>query len=540
MAEYKVLARKWRPQNFKDILGQEHIALTLQNALKQNRIYHAYLFAGPRGIGKTTTARILAKAINCEKDTREEPCNSCSSCLEITENRSLDVIEIDGASNNGVDQVRDLRQNTRFGTAKSKFKIYIIDEVHMLSTPAFNALLKTLEEPPAHVKFIFATTEPHQIPMTILSRCQRFDFKRIPVELMEKKLKTIAEEEKIKIDTDSLFLIAKFSQGSLRDAESILEQLSIFTNGNITMDKAKELLGLVDEEIFFGLTTLIAEKNITKIWQLFHDLNHRGKDIPNLLKDFMHFLRDMLLIKKGIETSDLIDTRPNYRGKLKELSINFEEEQILSLIDSLSSISYKIKRSESVLMDLEIYMLGLIKEMDAEKLTAPAAKSESATAAKSKIHEAAKEPAATTPYAEKSPPDAAIQKTSAQVKEKQSPKLENLNAIWAEILKEVKEKSTTLSTILANSKIHDSGNNIVTIELGAANNYLKTTLEKSKKFLQSTLSKKIAREIQLEFSHKEKQENKPARSDITSEQAGGKEGIIEKTMKIFNAKVVGK
>lgn len=515
------MARKWRPQNFSDILGQEHIALTLQNALKQNRVYHAYLFAGPRGIGKTTTARILAKAVNCEKDTKGEPCNSCPSCLEITENRSLDVIEIDGASNRGIEQIRELRQNIKFGTSKSKFKIYIIDEVHMLTNEAFNALLKTLEEPPPHVKFIFATTEPYQIPMTILSRCQRFDFKRISASLIEKKLKTIAEQEKIKIDADSLFLIAKFSQGSLRDAESILEQLSIFTNGNITIDKAKELLGMVDEEIFFDLAVLFCEKNVTKIWQLFNDLNHRGKDIPNLLKDFMHFLRDMLLLKKGIESSELLDIRPNYRSKLKELAENFEEEQILSLIDSLSSISYKIKRSESVVMDLEIYILGLVKEMNTEKPTTSIPKS---ITAKPKISENTKEPAATKLYAEKPLSDAAITKKPAtQVKE--NPKIENLSAIWAEILKEVKEKSTTLSTILANSKIYDFGNNIIKIELDKTNNYLKTTLEKSKKFLQSKISEKIARVIQLEFVHKEKQENK-------------KEGLIEKTMKIFDAKIV--
>lgn len=532
MSEYKVLARKWRPQKFSDILGQEHIATTLQNALKQNRIYHAYLFAGPRGTGKTTTARILAKAINCEKDTKEKPCNSCSSCLEITENRSLDVIEIDGASNNGVDQVRDLRQNTKFGTAKSKFKIYIIDEVHMLSTPAFNALLKTLEEPPPHVKFIFATTEPHQIPMTILSRCQRFDFKRISVDLIEKKLKTIAEEENIKIDADSLFLIAKFSQGSLRDAESILEQLSIFTNGEIVVDKAKELLGLVDEEVFFELTNLLIEKNITKIWQLINDLNHRGKDIPKLLKDFMHFLRDMLLIKEGVESSDLLDTRPNYRGKLKTLSKSFDQEEILSLIDSLSSISYKLKRSESQLMDLEIYMLGLIKELSVEKPIITTLKSDKPTSAtQKKADEPKKEEKKvfdTDPRAESHSsadlhPQVPI--TQANKKVEKEINFENLRTIWTDILKDIKDKSSTLSTLLTNSTIMGVDNNIVKIELPVTNNYFKTTLEKSKKFIQNKISEKIECEVQVEFTHQAKQESK-------------KEGIIEKTIKIFDAKIV--
>lgn len=532
MAEYLVLARKWRPNKFGDIIGQEHIATTLQNALGQNRIYHSYLFAGPRGIGKTTTARILAKAINCEKETKQEPCNSCSSCLEITENRSLDVLEIDGASNRGIEQIRDLRQNIKFGTAKSKFKIYIIDEVHMLTNEAFNALLKTLEEPPPHVKFIFATTEPHQIPMTILSRCQRFDFKRISVELIEKKLKTIAEEENIKIDADSLFLIAKFSQGSLRDAESILEQLSTFTNGNIDIEKTKELLGLVDEEVFFELTELLIERNITKIWQLINDLNHRGKDIPKLLKDFMHFLRDMLLIKEGIESSDLIDIRPNYRGKLKELSQSFNEEQILSLIDSLSSISYKLKRSESLIMDLEIYMLGLIRELSAEKPTTTTPKNEKPiSSAQKKPEEIKKEkPPETNPQDEKhssaishltSPIAQTIKKAEKEIN------IEHLKTIWMEILKDIKNKSATLSTLLANSKITEIVNDIVRIELPITNNYFKTTLEKSKKFIQNKIREKIQHEIQIEFTHKAKQEDK-------------KDGIIEKTIKIFDAKIVEK
>ncbi len=530
MAEYKVLARKWRPQKFGDILGQEHIALTLQNALKQNRVYHAYLFAGPRGIGKTTTARILAKAINCEKDTKTEPCNSCSSCLEITENRSLDVIEIDGASNRGIEQIRDLRQNIKFGTSKSKFKIYIIDEVHMLTKEAFNALLKTLEEPPSHVKFIFATTEPHQIPLTILSRCQRFDFKRIPTSLIEKKLKTIAEEEKIKIDSDSLFLIAKFSQGSLRDAESILEQLSIFTNGNIVIDKAKELLGLVDEEIFFDLAKLFTEKNAAKMWQLLNDLNQRGKDIPKLLKDFMHFLRDMLLVKEGDEFFDLIDTSPNHRTELKELSKSFGEEQILFLIDSLSSISYKIKRSESMLMDLEIYMLGLIKQLDSQNAATSPLKNDktiSTTQKKAEEPKEKKDPntasyTKNTQDSDSPPPNPAVQENKKKYDEIN---FENLKAIWAGILKDIKDKSTTLATLLANSKIIEAVNNIVKIELPVTNNYFKTTLEKSKKFIQSKIKEKIGHEIQVEFIHHEKQEDK-------------KEDIIEKTIKKFNARIV--
>ncbi len=455
MTKYLVLARKWRPQKFDDILGQEHITVTLQNALKQNKISHSYLFTGPRGIGKTTTARILAKALNCEKNIKEEPCNNCSSCIEITEDKSLDVLEIDGASNRGIEEIRDLRQNIKFGTSKSKFKIYIIDEVHMLTPTAFNALLKTLEEPPSHVKFIFATTEPNQIPLTILSRCQRFDFKRIPVDLITKKLKNIAKEENIKVEEDSLFVIAKSVQGSLRDAESVLEQLSIFTGGEIIIDRVNELLGLVDEEIFFKLTNLLIERNVSGIWQLINELNYRGKDIPKLLKDFIHFLRNMLLVREGIDSPELIDIRPIYRENLKNTSEIFNEEQILSLIYLLSSISYKLKRSESPLMDLEIYMLGLIREADLPNQPHLSKNDEQVL---SEVSEERKE-----------------EKKGVSMNELISDQ-NDLKKLWSEILREIKEKSTSLATLLINSKIKELNNNTVSIELPITNGYFKTTL----------------------------------------------------------------
>jgi len=222
---YVVLARKWRPMKFEKVVAQSHVTTTLSNAIKNDRLASAYLFSGPRGIGKTTTARIFAKAINCDKGPTPTPCNECSSCTEITGSRSLDVFEIDGASNRGIDEVRNLRENLRYAATQGKYKIYIIDEVHMLTTEAFNALLKTLEEPPAKVLFIFATTEPHKVPATILSRCQRYDFRRIPLNEIVQQLQNICTSEKINIDEKSLFLIARKSDGSLRDSQSLLFRL---------------------------------------------------------------------------------------------------------------------------------------------------------------------------------------------------------------------------------------------------------------------------------------------------------------------------
>src|SRR5580700_5162936 len=252
--QYQVLARKWRPQQFDDVVGQEHVTTTLKNAIEQNRLAHAYLFVGPRGIGKTSTARIFAKALNCVKGPTATPCDKCDNCLEITEGRSLDVLEIDGASNNGVDQVRELRETVRYAPARGKFKIYIIDEVHMLTTQAFNALLKTLEEPPAHVKFIFATTEPQKVLPTILSRCQRFDLHRIPANLIAKHLQFIAGKEKIALEPAAAHAIARGAEGGLRDAESMLDQLVAFCGEKISENDVLDVFGFTSEQAVADLT----------------------------------------------------------------------------------------------------------------------------------------------------------------------------------------------------------------------------------------------------------------------------------------------
>ncbi len=246
---YIVFARKWRPRDFDEVIGQEHVTVTLKNAISLGRIAHAYLFAGPRGVGKTTVARIFAKALNCEKGPTVKPCNVCASCKEVVSGNSIDVLEIDGASNRGIDEVRSLRENIRFSPIGSKFKVYIIDEVHQITSDAFNALLKTLEEPPPHVKFIFATTQPHKVPGTILSRCQRFDFKRITLDLIISKLKNIVSEEKIKIEEEVLFTIARAADGSMRDAEVLLDQLNCATEGKIKIKDASEMLGVIEQDM---------------------------------------------------------------------------------------------------------------------------------------------------------------------------------------------------------------------------------------------------------------------------------------------------
>ena len=285
---YLVLARKWRPQTFTEVVGQEHVTRTLCNAITSGRVAHAFLFTGPRGVGKTTTARLLAKALNCEKGPTPEPCNACSNCLEITAGTSLDVLEIDGASHTGVDNIRDLTEGVQYRPVKSHFRVIIIDEVHMLSNAAFNALLKTLEEPPPHVKFIFATTESHKILPTILSRCQRYDFKRIPLRELMQRLNDIVTQENLTADEVGLALIAREADGGLRDAQSLLDQVIAWSDGKITEQAVKEALGVADRQALFRVVDAILARDPAQALRLAGDLYQYGYDPRRLSRDLLN------------------------------------------------------------------------------------------------------------------------------------------------------------------------------------------------------------------------------------------------------------
>jgi DNA polymerase III subunit gamma/tau len=295
MTYYEVLARKWRPQRFEDVIGQEHVTQTLVNAIKTERLAHAYLFAGPRGVGKTSVARILAKAVNCEAGDPANPCNSCQSCREITAGSSVDVQEIDGASNRGIDEIRELRQNINYMPSSSRYRIYIIDEVHMLTLPAFNALLKTLEEPPPHVKFIFATTEAHKVPITILSRCQRFDFKRIPVAQIIHHLLDIAAQEDIHISKTGLSLIAREAEGGMRDAESLLDQVTSFAGKEVQDSQVIDILGIVDQNILFETSRSVIEGDQKKCLEIVEQIYDYGYDIKAFYRSLTQQFRNLLI-----------------------------------------------------------------------------------------------------------------------------------------------------------------------------------------------------------------------------------------------------
>ncbi|HEY4612563.1 MAG TPA: DNA polymerase III subunit gamma/tau, partial [Bacteroidota bacterium] len=357
---YQVTARKWRPMVFEDVVGQSHVTSTLVNAIKTHRVAHAYIFSGQRGCGKTTTARILARALNCLSPNGTNPDNTCEVCLEITDGRSLDVIEIDGASNRGVEEIRNLRESVRYTPSRGKYKIYIIDEVHMLTKEAFNALLKTLEEPPAHVVFMFATTEIHKVPATILSRCQRFDFRRIATDEIIARLKFIAQEEKITIDDDALLIVAKKGDGSLRDAQSIFDQVRAFCGNTIGVKDAQTVLNVVDLDLYFRVTDLIKAKDVRGGIDLIDEIIRNGYDIREFLIGLSEHLRNLLVVSTT-QSTQLVETSEPHRKRYQAEAAHFSENDLLRLIKLVLELEGSIRWSSQPRYKLEAGLLQMIK-----------------------------------------------------------------------------------------------------------------------------------------------------------------------------------
>ena len=361
---YLVLARKWRPKTFDEVVGQATLTRTLKNALSSGRIGHAFLFSGARGVGKTTTARILAKALNCSQGEgpQAEPCGACSSCLEIASGSSLDVQEIDGATNNGVEQVRELRESARYSPARDRFKIWIIDEVHMLSTGAFNALLKTLEEPPPRVKFIFATTEYHKIPDTILSRCQQYDFRMIPARELLVHLRQVADGEKIQVSDESLAKIARAAEGSARDALSLFDQVLSFSGNEVKDEDLAALLGLVDRELLLTASQSVVEGNSLALLDLVEKLSDYGADYKNFAHELLLHYREVLLLKLAPDSSSLLaGVVPEERARLRPLAEVYSEEDLLRILDLLSKADEELRRAQDPRVTLELALLKMVQ-----------------------------------------------------------------------------------------------------------------------------------------------------------------------------------
>lgn len=360
---YRVTARKWRPKNFEEVTSQEFITKTLKNAIKNNRISHAYLFSGPRGVGKTTVARILAKSLNClNPKTDGTPCDVCESCKEINnDNRNHpDVFEIDGASNRNIEDVRELKEKVKYGPIRSKYKIFIIDEVHMLTGASFNALLKTLEEPPPYVVFIFATTSPEKVPLTILGRCQKFDFKRHTIEEIKARIKFIAENEKIKIDDESLFFIAKKGDGSMRDAQGLFDMSASFCDNEITFEKLKSFFNLAESDVYFTITDLIKAKDGNGLLNYFNGLMNKGYDMQSFLDGLTEHFRN-LLVASSTNSVDLIVESDSVKSKYSGFINKFSEIEIINSLKLILQTEYTFKYSSNQRTLIEALLIELIK-----------------------------------------------------------------------------------------------------------------------------------------------------------------------------------
>jgi len=492
--EYQSLYRKWRPQTFEDIIGQKHITQTLINAISLNRISHAYIFSGPRGVGKTTTARILAKSLNCVKGPTAHPCNKCERCIRITDGYSMDVIEIDGASNRGIDDIRDLRNKVKFTPAEGKYKVYIIDEVHMLTTEAFNALLKTLEEPPSHVIFIFATTNPHKIPSTILSRCQWFNFRRIALEDIVAKLKIIVKDEDLKIEDKVLDIIARNSTGSMRDAESTLDQIIAYCGKDITSQSVKEVLGIIEEEVFFELVEAIIKNDTLRGIELINRTSDLGGDASQFIKNLMEYVHNLSLAKvcqkdimnfQGIFTED--------RGRLLEQSKTIKLEKLFKIVDYLAEVERKIRYTRHPWILLEMLVIKFtagenfsLKEIEEEKDVSESGK---------KNVETREEP----------PPKKKVQdkiksKEVSSIKVKEPPVNLELMQAWPTILDRIKKtKIAVYSFIIANNLITVENNKLI-IGFNKEYTFHKESLEKqnNKILLQELIKEETGRLLVIE------------------------------------------
>lgn len=361
MSEYQVIARRFRPQTFRDVVGQEAIVTTLKNAIRSKRLAQAYLFCGSRGTGKTTLARILAKALNCQSPTPDlEPCNQCSTCREITQGSSLDILEIDGASNRGIEDIRQINENVGYASA-SGYKIYIIDEVHMLTKEAFNALLKTLEEPPAKVKFFFATTEPHKVPTTILSRCQRFNLRRIPAEKIVSKLQFIAKQLNVDVEEEALHLLAQHAEGGLRDAESLFDQILAFEEGQVTVASINSILGLMSRDAYFELDKAGEEGDFAKAFEIAYAVFSQGKDIMHFIEGLIEHIRTILLTLLSEKAPRLLTLSEKDKERYDSTSRLYTQEQCLTLLDYLMDAQNQLRFSTFSRIMLESILLHVMK-----------------------------------------------------------------------------------------------------------------------------------------------------------------------------------
>ena len=546
---YLVLARKYRPQTFEQIVKQDHVTRTLANAISADRVAHAILFSGPRGTGKTTVARILAKAMNCKEGPVRIPCNECRSCREITIGSAVDVFEIDGASNNSVDQIRELRENVKYMPAHSLYKIYIIDEVHMLSIAAFNALLKTLEEPPPHVMFIFATTEPRKIPITILSRCQRHDFRRIDVESISKHIKEICAKEGVEIAVESLGLIAREAGGSMRDGLSLLDQVMSCTKGTITHEQMIDILGVIDREILFNLSKAILRADIPEVLDILDEIYSAGHDMKKLYADLIEHFRNLLVVKMVKKTDKLVDI-PSHEidlmiDQVKDVPATFlnqlfellfrEEIAILNSTQPRLAIEMVFIKMFQIKPALPIDVL--IEKLDNLRKDIYEAKANSRDAENKPVFQDDGESSQTT--------SGEVAGTAESIEPFPAPPLdlhENIDSTWAKLLSIFLEKYPSLAANLKNSSIKSLDHKRLEIEVNGNDfNINMVKRQKNRDIIKKVCSDFFGKDIKVIIASKriQKQDNqdKKGKADRLKQEALS-HPLVTDALEIFNGTIV--
>ncbi|GIP46080.1 DNA polymerase III subunit gamma/tau [Paenibacillus sp. J45TS6] len=572
--EHIALYRAWRPQSFQDMVGQQHIIQTLQNAIREQRISHAYLFSGPRGTGKTSAAKILAKAVNCERGPSTEPCNECEACLRITSGAVMDVQEIDAASNRGVEEIRDLREKVKYAPTEVRHKVYIIDEVHMLTTEAFNALLKTLEEPPPHVMFILATTEPHRLPATIISRCQRFDFRRVSLEEQTERLALICKEEEITAEEEALQYIARLSDGGMRDALSILDQVSSFTGGQVTYSQTLDMTGGLPAEQFGKLAQFLLKGEVGEVLQTVEQFMQEGKSADKSMENLLYYFRDLLLIKMVPNAEHMTD-RVLDPSSFKGMAEAFSREQLFYIIDTLNRYQSEMKYAAQPQTLFEVALLKLCSlpkgagESASEAGGGAAVSSSELTAMKrqiaeleQKLEKALKNGGVATANQNSAAPARSNRPTPSRssgvakipphmdqyIAEKDSAEFTDISKKWSQILQRVKEEKVTVHAWFVDGEPVSVLNDAVLVAF--KNNIHRETTEKpaNKQVIESVLEQVVGRPLRLvtmlqkdwlaaiEGSSDPKKEEE---FTLEMEQVDGKkEPWIDEALELFGEKLV--